>query len=204
MARVSGGAGGSGGRGSEEAAGGSGGALFGGEGLERQLKETLGEKFNVPSELKDNLAAYISNLVSEVGKGTAVAAAAEQRRKDEEKRKKKEERRKQASATPVEQLSPSARERRLRKQNREELKQLREAEKIKEEKRKQMPMIVLNATGGMEPNSYYLFKSELQQIIKANFKLHEKWSVKANGQRRSEEERAHVIEHVHDRFQNRS
>lgn len=172
--------------------------------MESQLRETLGTKFNVPTEIRENVAAYINTLVAEVGRGAAVAAAAEARRQDEEKRKKREERRNQKSAIPVEQLSPGARERRLRKQNREELKRLKEVEKLKEEKRKQMPMIVLNAAGGVEPSSYYLFKSELQQIIKANFRLTEKWTVKADGQRRTEEERAHVIEQVRDRFQNGS
>lgn len=77
--------------------------------MESQLRETLGTKFNVPTEIRENVAAYINTLVAEVGRGAAVAAAAEARRQDEEKRKKREERRNQKSAIPVEQLSVGAR-----------------------------------------------------------------------------------------------
>lgn len=65
-----------------------------------------------------------------------------------------------------------------------------------------MPLIDLSEALRVEPSSYYLFKSNLQQVVKANFEVHEQWSVAADGTRRSDAEKNRIIAQVQDRFCN--
>ncbi len=119
----------------------------------------------------------------------------------EGERKKREEKKRKASI-PLEELTPVAREKALRKLQKEQQKTLRAAEKEREERRKRMPMLDLTDAGAPCPSSYFEFKTNLQQVLKANFRKWEMWSRTGDGKPRSEEEKSRIIEQVRDRFRN--
>lgn len=64
-----------------------------------------------------------------------------------------------------------------------------------------MSLMVLSEVDRVELSSYYVFKSNLQQVVRANFQLHEIWAT-SNDVTRSEEEKSRIIAQVQDRFQN--
>lgn len=61
-----------------------------------------------------------------------------------------------------------------------------------------MSLLVLSEVGWVQPSSYYVFKLNLQQVVKANFQLHEMWAT-SNGVRRSEEKKGRIIAQVQDK-----
>ncbi len=73
---------------------------------------------------------------------------------------------------------------------------MRAAEKEREERRKRMPMLGLTDARAPCPSSYFEFKTNLQQVLKANFRKWEMWSRIGDGKPCSEEEKSRIIEQV--------
>lgn len=166
------------------------------DGISSHLLNTLTEKFKVGASDADGLARFIATMLEKSASDSAAAArVAIEQEQELEKRRKKDERRSQ----PVESMSPRAREKELKRQHKDNMKKARAEEKEREKKRRTMPLLDLSEVGRVEPSSYYLFKSNLQQVVKANFQLHEMWAT-SGGVKRSEEEKSRIIAQVQDRF----
>lgn len=167
-------------------------------GVTPEMVEKLRNDFNVDAEKAPDLANYINQIFQVHVQNTAASI---EKRIEEERRKKKEERKRKASL-PLEQLSPVAREKALKKKQKEELAAVRKAEKEREERRKTMPQLDLTQGGIPLDSSYFQFQTVYQQVAKANFKVWEFWATKPDGKPRSVEEQNRVVEQVRDRFSN--
>lgn len=147
-------------------------AFFQSHGCTPEIAATMAPALN---EMLDSVRGNVEESVNK-------KAAAQKRKRDEE--------RAQAG------LSPSAREKKLRQEAMaKERKRLRREEK-KEEKRQHLPVLALNAAGGALPASYEILRSNLQQVLRANFKIHETW------RERTEEQKHHVRQQLKARFKN--
>ncbi|CAM6086640.1 unnamed protein product [Calypogeia fissa] len=164
------------------------------------------EQHGITGPREMEVRAIINEMLGSVAKqeGEAVAKKFEDmfKKKEEEAAAKKKLGKEKRAGRPIEELNPRDQERALRKQQKQERKQRKEAEAEKEKKRKSMPALDLSEAGHIEPSSYFVFKSTLSQIIQEKFKLHDFWSVKDDGKKRSEEEKTFVIEQLRDRFSN--
>jgi hypothetical protein len=181
--------------------GGDGGEAGPSQTMEQRLAEVFKSLGGASGAEASQAATLLQRMVEETRQTVLAESekrfearlAAEREKLKEKKRKRREEKQ---QPTPEETLTPRAREKKLRREARAVERQRAEEERKREADRALRPKLVLNPGGAPEPKSYRLFRSQLGQIMRANFRITEYWATK------SEQEKFQIREQVKDRFNN--